>query len=751
MTRLLLVGGALLLVLPCHVAAQNVIEVQVAPPSMTLRAGERSGLLATAFDRAGNVIPTVKVLWSSNNIQVARVDNNGTVTGVSNGVAIIEARVGTRKGTAAVQVVGGTPATSLATPAPAQSPSAAEVSFAGQPPGTGPATQLRIEPPTIYLLPSENVRASPRALKDDGSPAAPLAVTWKSLRSDIASVDANGVVIALAAGQGTIQATSSSGLTATAPILVQQADFGIQEQGPIIIGPTQSDTLHVVVPTQGGRLINPIVLQWVSSDPSVARVTMTGIVNAVSPGKATLTVSGLLETKSVDLVVHRPVELLAVRPKWQDTVLLPVQGVAKFEAQALASDRTPVSEAPLRWAVADSTIATFDPATGQLMARAPGRTQLIARGPGPGLAVTWTVRVIAAAVKLAPTRIGLALNRRYPVRATYTDDGGVAIGPATGLAWTTDNAQVATVADDGTVTTTGYGHAVLTATAPGGQRATLDVFVQGEIVFVSSRSGRFQAYALERSNLTQLRRVSDDSTEVTDPAFSPDGSRIAFTSTRGGAARPALYVMDADGTDAVRISKAAGTDAHPQFTPDGTALIFQSDRTGHPQIWAQRISGPDATQLTQEPGANSLPSISFDGETIAYVSGGTNIWLMARDGTNQRAFTRLTGGSKATSPHFLRDGSLAYLMSGKENGRPITQVVKADLATGRTAPLTGADLTIADFNVSPAGDLLALVVSVQVGNKPFFRVYVQPTAPGGTAVALPTTGPEYMVTPTFMP
>src|SRR5688572_32267417 len=92
--------------LPATVTAQNVAEVQVAPPSVTLKVGERSGLLATAFDRAGNVIPTVRFLWSSNNVAVAKVDNDGTVTGVGGGVAIVEARIATRKGQAAVQVLG---------------------------------------------------------------------------------------------------------------------------------------------------------------------------------------------------------------------------------------------------------------------------------------------------------------------------------------------------------------------------------------------------------------------------------------------------------------------------------------------------------------------------------------------------------------------------------------------------------------------------------------------------------------------
>src|SRR5216684_1482656 len=98
-----------LLTYPGALSAQNIAEVQVAPPSVTIKVGERSGLLATAFDRVGNVIPTVRFIWSSNNVSVAKVDNDGTVTGVGGGVAIVEARVGPRKGQAAVQVLG-TPA-----------------------------------------------------------------------------------------------------------------------------------------------------------------------------------------------------------------------------------------------------------------------------------------------------------------------------------------------------------------------------------------------------------------------------------------------------------------------------------------------------------------------------------------------------------------------------------------------------------------------------------------------------------------
>src|SRR5216117_3517827 len=671
------------LLLPGRLCAQNVSEVQVAPPTVTVKVGERSGLLATAFVRAGNVIPTVRFIWSSNNVSVAGVDNDGTVTGVAGGVAIVEARVGARKGQAAIQVIGA-PAAGGQTNAQAQSPArpaeppGGVAAFACQPPGTGPAAVPSIESPAVYLLPSEDTRVVPRALKDDGLPAAPVAVTWKSLRPDIASVDQNGVIVALSAGQGTVQVTSSTGLTATAPVVVQPSDIAIQEPSPVALGPNEVDTLHVTVPGQGGRVVSPLTMQWSSADANVARVSLTGVVTAVAPGKTTLSVSGLLQTKTVDIVVHRAVDQLAVIPTLKTEVPLPIQGVAKFQVQALAADKAPVPEAPIRWTVADTSLATFDPATGTLMGRRAGRTTLTAKGPGPGLVATWQVRVIAAGLKLSTTRVGLPLARRYSLKASFADETGTPIGPATGVTWTSDNPAVAAVAEDGTVSTAGYGHARVTATAPGGKHAAAEVFVQGEIVVASSRVGRFQLYSAERSNLAQLRKVVDDTASATEPAFSPDGSRIAFTSTRDG--QPEIYVMDADGTNASRLTNSPGLDGDAAFTADGQAVAYHSLRTGHRQIFLQPITGSDAVQLTQEPADNSQPTVSPDGETIAFVSnreGNNDIWLMAKDGSNQRAFTK-TPQIKESAPPFLRDGSLAYIVEQKESGRTTTKVVKAD-------------------------------------------------------------------------
>ena len=746
---------------PGAAAAQNVAEVQVAPPTVTIRAGERSGLLATAFDRIGNVIPTVRIIWSSNNLNVAKVDNNGTVTGVANGVAIIEARVGARRGQAAVQVIGGA-AAPLPAPPPgpaAPPPPPGPDPYGGQPPGSGPAAALRLEPGVVYLLASENTRVSPRALRVDGNPAAPVVVTWTSLRPDVASVDQSGNVVALAPGQGTIQATVTGGLTATAPVVVQQADFSVREGASVLLSPGEIDTLHVIVATQNNRTVNPLVLQWASSDQSVARVSLAGVVTAVGPGKAMLTVSGLLQSKSIEVSVHQVVTKLAIVPGSSTEVQVPLTGTAKFEARALTAENVAVPEAPLRWTVTDPGMASFDAQTGTLTGRALGKTQLTVRGPGTGLAVAWNINVIAGSVKFAQPRVGIGLTQRRALRANYADDQGNILGPATNLSWNSDSPQIATVGEDGTVAGTGYGHAKVTATAPGGKTATADVYVVGEIIVASSRAapntpGKLQLYAVERSNLAQLTKLTSasDTTSASDPAFSPDGSRIAYVSQRDGNAE--IYVMNADGTGATRVTNDPQADGRPSFMPDGQSLVFNSWRTaGRSQIWVVNVDATGLTQLTRD-SVNSSPAVSPDGQTIAYVSSRNkdqDIWLMNRDGTNQRQFTR-SPQQRESEPRFLRDGSLAYLIERREGNRTVQQVIRADLATGATTAITGIDLAIASFAVSPSGDLLALVVNAEPQNRrnPKYRVYLQPVS-SATPVPLPTIGTEQMTTPAFRP
>lgn len=97
---------------------------------------------------------------------------------------------------------------------------------------------------------------------------------------------------------------------------------------------------------------------------------------------------------------------------------------------------------------------------------------------------------------------------------------------------------------------------------------------------------------------TQLTRMGHNATE---PAFSPDGRRVAFSSNAAGGFD--LWVVDADavGSQPRRVTDDPGYEGHPTWSPDGSRLVFVSDRTGQPEIWTCDLQGDDWQQMTHSP------------------------------------------------------------------------------------------------------------------------------------------------------
>lgn len=73
------------------------------------------------------------------------------------------------------------------------------------------------------------------------------------------------------------------------------------------------------------------------------------------------------------------------------------------------------------------------------------------------------------------------------------------------------------------------------------------------------------------------------------PAWSPDGTQIAFSSNRSDTYQ--IYVMNADGSNPVRVVESPYTDVRPQWLPDGSGLIFNRERDGRIELWQVRLPG----------------------------------------------------------------------------------------------------------------------------------------------------------------
>jgi TolB protein len=690
--------------LPARLGAQTIAEVQVSPQTMTLAVGEKQAIFAAAFDRHGNLVPAARFTFWTSDSSVARVDAGGTVVGLKPGLAKVEARAQGRRASLAV-LVGGVDST-------------ASVRARG-------VSALTLEPAALRIIAGERVHLVPQGVRDDGSQVPVEQATWKSLRNDIAAVDSSGTVVGVAPGRTIIQA-AAEGLMATAPVEVESAEVALSTSR-LLLGPGELDTLRVLVPSQGSRVLDAGV-QWRSTDTTIARVGPTGIVQAVAPGQAEIVADGFLQERRTVVVVHRTAAALVVTPRLgAGPIQVPLGGTRKFAVAAQAADSTPIPDIRIRWEIGDSAIASFDPATGELTAKALGATSLTARVAGFPPA-TWAVSVVPNAVRLDRSRASLAPRERLAVTATLLDGGGQGVGPPPALRWTSNRPDVAAVDERGGITAGTLGHAIITAATEWGAEARLDVFVVGDLLVASTRRGVTGIYQALPDRPDSLIPILLDGAQNTQPAYSPDRTRIAFSSNR--AARDGnfdLYVMDADGGNVRRLTTEPGTDGEPAWTPDGERLVFSSARQGATRLFEMPVEGGAARVLAGAGDGARSPAVSPDGRAIAFVSprdGTPHVYRMEADGG---AVTRVgTGPFSEASPRFFPNGDLAYAVERSKGSRE-WRLMRVP-AGGAPVALFQTEQPLVTFAPARNGERVVYVTGRPDRPKADYRAYVRGVA-----------------------
>lgn len=245
-----------------------------------------------------------------------------------------------------------------------------------------------------------------------------------------------------------------------------------------------------------------------------------------------------------------------------------------------------------------------------------------------------------------------------------------------------------------------------------------------KIAFVSTRDGNPEIYVMnpDGSDQTRLTYNSADDAEL---AWSPEGGRIAFFSNRDG--NDEIYVMNADGSEQTRLTRNETSDSSPAWSPNGQRIVFESDREGNSDIYIMKTDGSAQTRLTNHPAAEWHPSWSPDGRLIAFASARyrfrevyvPDIYVLNPDGTRETRLTRSQAGKGPSGPVWSPDGNkIASHVFGGSACYSI-EIMNADGA-GRTR-LTN-DCVNYDSNPSwsPDGSRLAFQ-SPRNGN---FEIYV---------------------------
>jgi TolB protein len=209
------------------------------------------------------------------------------------------------------------------------------------------------------------------------------------------------------------------------------------------------------------------------------------------------------------------------------------------------------------------------------------------------------------------------------------------------------------------------------------------------VAFVSSRSsraGRSEIWVMDYDGFNQHPITSYRSISTT-PRWSPDNTKLAFTSYASG--NPEVYLFSFETNRRMPFPLYKGLNTTPAWSPDGTKIAFCSSMGGDPEIYVSSPNGYNLQRLTFSSGVNISPVWNpKTGNEIAFVSdrsGSPQIYIMSSDGTNLRRLTTL--GGDASAPSWSPNGLfMAFHWRVTETGTYDIYVM--EIATGRIVQLT---------------------------------------------------------------
>jgi TolB protein len=187
----------------------------------------------------------------------------------------------------------------------------------------------------------------------------------------------------------------------------------------------------------------------------------------------------------------------------------------------------------------------------------------------------------------------------------------------------------------------------------------------------------------------QRKAVAEFRGSNSAPAWSPDGNRLAVTLTRDGGSQ--IYMISAQGGESQRLTQSSGIDTEPMFSPDGQSIYFTSDRGGAPQIYRMPAAGGAATRVTFGSNYNVTPRISPDGQQLAYVTRRDGRFFVAIRDLAGGEETLLTDTGQEESPSFSPNGR--WLMySTRARGGDTLMIVTTDGRFRQALPRVSGDI-----------------------------------------------------------
>jgi Tol biopolymer transport system component len=221
-----------------------------------------------------------------------------------------------------------------------------------------------------------------------------------------------------------------------------------------------------------------------------------------------------------------------------------------------------------------------------------------------------------------------------------------------------------------------------------------------KIVFSSSRSGNYELWVCDREGRNPVQLTSFNGPELGSSRWSPDSRWIAFESPTAG--DEDIYVISADGGRPRRLTGGLTNNVRPSWSRDGRWIYFGSNRSGDWQIWKESALGGAAVQVTRAKGGREAFE-SLDGKFVYYAKlDAPGIWKVpVAGGEETRVLDR--GGQSVWA---LTDQGICFFDLGGSTGPALKFY---NFATGKVALLrefskdTRVDTDSTVLTVSPDG------------------------------------------------
>lgn len=194
------------------------------------------------------------------------------------------------------------------------------------------------------------------------------------------------------------------------------------------------------------------------------------------------------------------------------------------------------------------------------------------------------------------------------------------------------------------------------------------------LAYVSFETGHAVVY-VQSLYTNQRKALADFPGSNSAPAWSPDGKQLAVVLTRDGNSQ--IYLIRPDGSGLKRITFTTGIDTEPNFSPDGQYLLFTSDRGGSAQIYRLPVDGGKEQRITFGEGSNYSPRYSPNGKSFVFTHFANRQFKIATQDFQSGQMEMVSEGGWEKKPSYAPNGKLILYASEARN-RGILATVSSD-------------------------------------------------------------------------